>query len=62
MVYILVEKKTLKKTMIVYSRGLNALNMQKHFLFESNFDHVKFAINEKYSIKKMTIQTIILHL
>jgi hypothetical protein len=23
--------------------------MQKHFLFLSNFEHVKFAINEKYS-------------
>jgi hypothetical protein len=25
--------------------------MQKHFLFVSSFEHVNFAINEKYSIK-----------
>jgi hypothetical protein len=25
--------------------------MQKHFLFVSNFEHVIFAINEKYSKK-----------
>jgi hypothetical protein len=27
---------------------LNALNMQKHFLFVSSFEHVKISINEKY--------------
>jgi hypothetical protein len=59
----LVKKKTFKKkTRIVYSQGLSVLNMQKHFLFVSNFDHVNFAIREKYSIIKMTIQTIMLHL
>jgi hypothetical protein len=30
---------------------LSALNMQKHFLFVSNFEHVNFVINEKYSKK-----------
>jgi hypothetical protein len=46
----LVEKKgRLKKTKIVQSRGLNALNMQKHFKFVSNFEHINFAINGKYS-------------
>jgi hypothetical protein len=29
--------------------GLSALNMQKHFLFVSSFEHVNFAINKKYS-------------
>ncbi len=47
----LVAKKRLKKTKIVHSWGLNALNMQKHFLFLSSFEHVKFVINEKYSKK-----------
>jgi hypothetical protein len=28
---------------------LNALNMQKKFKFVSNFEHVNFTINEKYS-------------
>jgi hypothetical protein len=32
--------------------------MQKHFLFVSSFEHVKFVINGKYSKKNMTIQTI----
>jgi hypothetical protein len=45
----LVEKKTLKKTKIVPSKSLNALNMQKHFWFVSSFEHVNFAINGKYS-------------
>jgi hypothetical protein len=40
---------------------LSALNMQFFFWFVSNFDHVKFEINEKY-YKKMTIQIIMLHL
>jgi hypothetical protein len=30
---------------------LSALNMQKHFLFVSSFEHVNFLINEKYSKK-----------
>jgi hypothetical protein len=46
----LVEKKRcLKKTKIVQSPGLNALNMQKHFKFVSSFEHINFAINEKHS-------------
>jgi len=40
----------LKKT--VYSQGLNVSNMQKRFWFLSNFEHVNFAINEKYSKKQ----------
>jgi hypothetical protein len=36
--------------------------MQKHFLFLLNFEHVKFAIKEKYSKKKTAIQIIMLHL
>ncbi len=43
------KKKRLKKTMIIHSWGLSALNMQKHFLFVSSFEHVNFAINGKYS-------------
>jgi hypothetical protein len=39
------------KTRIVHSRSLNGLNMQKHFWFVSNFEHVNFAINETYSKK-----------
>jgi hypothetical protein len=35
--------------MIVHFRSLNALNMQKHFLFVSSFWYVNFAINSKYS-------------
>jgi hypothetical protein len=29
-------------------QGFNVLNMQKNFLVVSSFEHVKFAINEKY--------------
>jgi len=32
------------------------------FCFVSRFEHVNFAINEKYSKKIMTIQTIMFHL
>ncbi len=45
------KKKSLKKTRIIHSWGLNALNMQKHFWFVSSFEHVNFAINGKYSQK-----------
>jgi hypothetical protein len=34
---------------LVHSLSLNAFNMQKHFWFLSSFEHVDFAINEKYS-------------
>jgi hypothetical protein len=47
----LVKKGHLIKTRTVHFRGLSVLNMQKHFLFVSSFEHVKFAINEKYSQK-----------
>jgi hypothetical protein len=47
----LVEKKTLEKTKIVHIQGLSALNMKKHFLFVSKFEHVNFVINKKYSKK-----------
>jgi len=59
----LVEKKDIwKKTKIIHFQGLSALNMQKHFWFVSNFEHVNFAIKEKYSKKIMTIQIIMLQL
>jgi hypothetical protein len=45
------KKRHLKKIKIVHSWSLSALNMQKHFLFVSNFDHINFAINGKYSKK-----------
>ncbi len=35
--------------MIVCSQGLSVLNMQKKNWFVSNFGHVNFAINAKYS-------------
>ncbi len=34
------------------------MNIQTHFLFVSNFEHVNFAINKKYFKKIMTIQKI----
>jgi len=43
------EKGVWKKTKIVHFWSLNALNIQKHFLFVSNFEHVNFVINGKYS-------------
>jgi hypothetical protein len=46
----LVRKKTFeKKTRTIHFQGFNALNMQKHFVFMSSFEHVNFAINGKYS-------------
>jgi hypothetical protein len=48
----LVEKmdvwKKKKKKKNVHSWGLSVLNMQKHFWFMSNFEHVNFVINGKY--------------
>jgi hypothetical protein len=42
---------------------LNALNIQKHFVFMLSFEHVSFAIKGKYILKIfMTIQIILLHL
>ncbi len=41
-------KRHLKKIKIVHFRNLSALNMQKHFLFVSIFEHLNFTINEKY--------------
>jgi hypothetical protein len=41
------EKKKEKKKN-VHSWGLSVLNMQKHFWFMSNFEHVNFVINGKY--------------
>jgi hypothetical protein len=38
-----------RKTKIVHSWSLNAVNMQKHFLFVSSFEDVKFGINGKHS-------------
>jgi hypothetical protein len=36
-----------KKIRTVCFQGMSVLNMQKHFLFVSNFEHVNYAINEK---------------
>jgi hypothetical protein len=47
------KKGRLKKTRIVHSWGLSALNMQKYFLFASSFEHVNFEINGKYSQKNL---------
>jgi hypothetical protein len=56
------KKGSLQKTRIVHSWGLSVLNVQKHNWFVLSFKHVKFTINEKYSKKIMTIQTIMLPL
>jgi hypothetical protein len=49
----LVEKKMfyLKKIRTAHFWGLNASNMQVHFLFVSSFEHVNFVIDGKYSKK-----------
>jgi len=44
-------KKGRLKKKTIHFQSLSILNMQKHFLFMSNFEHVKFAINGKYSKK-----------
>ncbi len=41
------KKRRLKKIRNVHYYGLSVLNMQKHFWFVSNFEHVNFTINEK---------------
>jgi hypothetical protein len=43
----LVEKKTFEKKRTILFQSLNVLNMQKHFLFVSKFEHINFAVNEK---------------
>jgi hypothetical protein len=40
-----------EKIKIVHFWNLSALNMQKHFWFVSNFEHINFVINEKNSEK-----------
>jgi hypothetical protein len=57
----LIEKKTFEKT-IIHSQNLSALNMQNYFVFMSSFEHIEFAINEKYSKIIMLIQIIMLPL
>jgi hypothetical protein len=52
----LMENKCLKKTRIIHFWGLSALNLQKHFLFVSRFEHVNLMKNIPKNI--MTIQTI----
>jgi len=42
------KKGCLKKTRTIHYQGLSVLNMQKHFWFVSNFEHVNFAINGTY--------------
>jgi hypothetical protein len=51
MVHIWLKNRYLKKTKTIHFQGLSDLNMQKHFWFVSNFEHVKFEINGKYSKK-----------
>jgi hypothetical protein len=59
----LVEKKDVwKKIKIVHFQGLSALNMQKHFWFVSNFEHVNFAIKGTYSKKNYDIPNYYVHL
>jgi hypothetical protein len=53
---------TFEKPRIAHSQGLNALNMQIFYLFISSFEHLNFAINEKYLKKIVTIQTIMFHM
>jgi len=48
MVHIWFKKRRLKKIKIIHFQSLSALNMQKHFLFVSSFEHVNFTIIEKY--------------
>ncbi len=62
MCFHLEKKGVWKKTKTIHYQGLSAFNMQKQFLFVSNFEHVNFAINEKYFKNIMTIQTIMFHL
>jgi hypothetical protein len=57
MVHICWENKNFDKKKAIHFWGLNALNMQKHFLFVSSFEHINFAINEKIPKALMTIQT-----
>jgi hypothetical protein len=46
------KKRSLKNTRtFVHLWALNALNMQKHFLFLSSFEHVNFVTTRKYSKK-----------
>ncbi len=47
--HLVFKKIRLKKIRNAHSWGLSAKNMQKHFLFVSSFEHINFAINEKYS-------------
>jgi len=62
MVHIWFLKKHFKKIKIIHFQGLNALNMQKHFLFVSNFEHVKFTIMKNIPKTFMIIQTIMIPL
>jgi hypothetical protein len=51
MVHICRKKNIWKEQRLATFKDLSALNMQKHFLFVSIFEHVKFLINGKYSKK-----------
>jgi hypothetical protein len=59
---LLVEKMDVEKNKDCPFSNFSALNMQNHFGFVSNFEHVKFVINEKCSKSNMIIQNIMLHL
>jgi hypothetical protein len=61
MVHILVEKEFEKNKGYPFSR-FESFEHAILFIFVSRFEHVNFAINEKYSRKTMTIQTIMFHL
>jgi len=56
------KKICLEKIRTIHSQGLNALNMQNHFLFVSNFKDVNFVINGEYSPKNVIIQIVMPHL
>ncbi len=45
------KKGCLKKRKTIHFQSLNALSMQRHFLFVLSFEHASFAINGNYSKK-----------
>jgi hypothetical protein len=58
----LVEKKDVKKKKDYPFSRFECFKHAIFLLFVSTFEHVKFAINGKYSKKIMTIQIIMFHL
>jgi len=45
------KKKMFKKITIIHFQSFSVLNTFKFFWFVSSFEHIKFAINGKYSQK-----------